>query len=116
MIQKITEPNYRAVFLAWERFRIPYLTAYLATHAVILIKFWRHVDIGIEFWAVCGTYFILANLFYMLGPTVESYIAFLGWRIKPLRMALWVVGTLFACVIVWLVISGYNRGFYYKLK
>lgn len=116
MIQKITEPDYQAVFLAWERLRIPYLTAYLAAHTVILIRFWHYVDLGLEFWTLCGVYFILANLFYMLGPAVESYIAFLGWRIKPLRPVLLVVGTLFACVVVWLMISEYSRGFYYKLR
>ncbi|MGB7345611.1 MAG: hypothetical protein WBD20_15460 [Pirellulaceae bacterium] len=89
----------RSTFLAWEKMRLIYiglcaaptlvLGATGATESIGSSHFWIPVIVG-------G---IVANLFYFIGPIVETYVTWLGFRSKKLRWMLFAFGTLFTVMM-----------------
>ncbi len=86
----------RSVFLAWEKLRIAYILI-LAVVTLLLtgmsganaFRNWQLLPL-----IVVGAF--VANIAYFAGPSVETYVRWLGYnKIWP-RWFMFVVGTLFA--------------------
>jgi len=92
----------KRVFLAWERLRVLYitllgaLTIFLAMPGVIhngaLLFTFRGMVVLAE-----GA--IIANICYFAGPTVETYVCWLGYERKWVRWLLFIAGTLLTAVL-----------------
>ena len=83
----------RTVFLRWERLRV----LYNASLAVVVLGFiirsggvHEFMDTGFLLFLVSRCF--LANVCFMLGPGVEAYAAWLGWRPPWLRSLLFTLG------------------------
>lgn len=91
----------REIFLGWERLRIPY-NLLLSVTTVLVMVAW-------EVPPLLGCYLVAfavpANVLYTLGPTVECYVAWLGWQSPWFRWLLWCAGTLFSAVVAVLATS-----------
>jgi hypothetical protein len=49
---------------------------------------------------------VVANLCYFAGPIVETYIVWLGFRAAWVRIVLFVLGTLFSCILAFATVAG----------
>ena len=81
----------KRVFLAWEKLRLAYI-GILVTFT-ILIGLPQLGQLG--FWVLAIFGGIVANLCYFLGPIVETYVTWLGFRSLAVRWTMFVLGTLF---------------------
>ena len=87
----------RHVFRAWEKLRVVYvlLLGGVAVGTMVVIG---RVDRWADpvLWAWFAVYTLIANVLYLAGPAFESYLDWLGWRPRGLRVVLFLVGTLLA--------------------
>jgi len=87
----------KRTFLAWEKLRLAYL-AILALVTVASFFVIGNVSVGeFIFAAVFGG--ILANVCYFAAPMVETYIGWLGFPTRALRIALFALGTGFTALM-----------------
>ena len=86
----------KSVFLAWEKLRIAYI-AILAAITLLMIgatgSLSRLAVLGIVVAAIG------ANILYLAGPIVETYIRWLGYQRPWPRWFLFICGTLLSVVI-----------------
>lgn len=85
----------KSTFLAWERLRVIYiillglLTLLLAGPELLRLRTMVMIVEGA----------IVANVCYFAGPTMETYVRWLGYRGKWLRWFLFISGTLVSAVL-----------------
>ena len=80
----------KRVFLDWEKMRLIYIGVLVAF--TLLVGF---SELGNPvFWGVSIVGAIIANLCYFLGPIVDTYVSWLGFRSVALRWTMFVLGTL----------------------
>ena len=97
----------RSVFLAWEKLRVLYNGILIA---LVLGWAWMIVpsELGMgHFWFSAIAAGFMANLCFFIGPTVETYVTWLGARPVLLRGALFVLGTGFSCVVTAVALGEY---------
>jgi len=89
----------RRTFLAWEKLRILYvLILVVITLAMVAFRGFGLVA-TVEFWLTAVVGAIFANIAFFAGPVVETYVRWLGYRGEVLRLLLFTVGTVFACLL-----------------
>lgn len=92
-----------AVFVAWEKLRIPY------NAILILITLgigFSHVG-DVQFWLISGTGAVIANICYCLGPCLEGYLSLLGWPRSDARLFVFLAGTFLAAFLAVMVVFGF---------
>lgn len=91
----------KTVFIAWEKLRLVYI-AVLASTTFLLVGFSGIANVSLMISIAVGAFF--ANAFYFAGPTVDTYIRWLGYRRAWPRWVLFVGGTMLSIVltIAWL--------------
>lgn len=102
---KIVSDFMRPIILKWEKLRILYnvilaLILILSAGPAMGWHFFHPVVLLI--WLIGA---VLANLCFLTGPLVESYIAWLGFRSRAVTAVLFVVGVLISipCVLYFVV-------------
>ena len=85
-------PVAKRTFLAWEKLRLVY-NGILIFMSVAYALAWSSL-FTIEFWLVAIFGAIVCNVCFMLGPILETYIAWLGFRTRELRLVFLTLGTL----------------------
>ncbi len=81
----------RSVFLAWEKIRIPYLIS-LTLLTVLLIVMSGIFHLRLLRLIVLGA--VAANVGFFAGPTIETYVRWLGYNKAWPRWFMFVAGTL----------------------
>ena len=81
----------KRVFLDWEKMRLAYVGILVA---FTLLLGWSDLGKPI-FWGTSIFGAIIANLCYFLGPIVDTYVSWLGFRSLALRWIMFTLGTLF---------------------
>ena len=85
----------RSTFLAWELLRIVYV-GLLGAFTLLLVG-WRINEVRIAMLVFEGA--IAANLAFFAGPTVETYLRWLGVYATWMRWVLFVGGTLLTAAL-----------------
>ena len=87
----------RRIFRAWEKLRVVYVVV-LGIAAVGTMVATGQVDRWADpvLWGWFAIYALVANVLYLAGPAFESYLDWLGWRPRGLRVVLFLAGTLLA--------------------
>ena len=86
----------RTVFLAWERLRLIFNAVLTITVLALGSSFladracWRPLVYGA----------ILVNICFCMGPVGEGYLSLIGIERRIGRWAVFVIGTLFGCFVV----------------
>ena len=86
----------RSVFLAWEKLRIAYLII-LAIITVLLTGVTGILNLRLLRLIVLGA--VVANVAYFAGPTVETYVRWLGYNRTWPRWVMFIGGTLISIVL-----------------
>ena len=81
--------NYRQIFISWEKLRVVY-NGILAAVVLAAMCFYTHPSRALTPLLVCA---LPANLLYFLGPMLESYLLWIGFRMGWMRWAIWLLGT-----------------------
>lgn len=81
----------KRVFLEWEKLRVLYNGLLIV---VTLLLGSSHLN-TIEFWGAAVVGGVICNVCFFLGPIVETYVTWLGFRTRWLRWLFFVSGTLF---------------------
>lgn len=115
-----SQPFVRAVFLDWEKLRVVYNAVLVVLVLACLLTAprdwdpdypaaWRGAEPGRLNWPLallqCSVWGVVSNLCFFLGPAVEAYAAWLGWRSPLLRYGLFLLGTLFTAVMAAAVVA-----------
>ena len=87
----------RGTFLAWEKLRVIYV-AILAVITILLIAPSGFLDERVLLLVVEGA--VVANAAYFAGPTIETYIKWLGYDRAWPRWVMFGAGTLLSIVLV----------------
>ena len=87
----------RRTFLAWERLRVVYV-AILAVITILLIAPGGFLNGRVLLLTVEGA--VIANAAYFAGPTIETYIKWLGYDRTWPRWVMFGAGTLLSIVLV----------------
>ena len=85
-------PVAKRTFRAWEKLRLLY-NGILIFICVAYAAAWSSL-MNIEFWLLSIAGAIFCNACFLLGPIVETYVAWLGYRTEKLRLAFMIAGTL----------------------
>lgn len=97
----------QGIFFSWEKLRVLF-NAVLVIESLVLIRgiddFWMDITPA-QFMRNAVFYSFMANLFYMVGPFVESYATWVGSQFRWLRSALFVTGTTFSTGVVYFVLQ-----------
>ena len=81
----------KRVFLDWEKMRLAYVGI-----LVVFTLLFGFSELGNPlFWGGSVAGAIIANLCYLLGPIVDTYVSWLGFRSVALRWIMFALGTLF---------------------
>ncbi len=94
-------PSAKNIFLKWERLRLVYNAVLVVTVVVAWARWGCHhgcVHAGVPVFLIARA--IMANVCFTAGPAVEAYASWLGCRARWLRPALFILGTLFAILLV----------------
>lgn len=86
----------KATFRDWEKLRLLYI-AILGAVTVVICFFCYPFDLT-NLWMILPSA-ILANLFYMTGPAVDTYVRWLGYREPWPRYAMFTAGTCLSAVL-----------------
>jgi hypothetical protein len=87
----------KEVFLAWEKLRLIY-NCLLAVVSLSAGYAWLGVRDIIDFLTFLFEGAIGANLCFCLGPVIEGYLSLMGVNRRKVRLLLFVLGTLIACM------------------
>ena len=90
-------PVAKRTFLAWEKLRLLY-NGILICISVAYALAWSSL-FTVEFWLVAVFGGIFCNVCFMLGPFIETYVAWLGFRTYLLRLVFFIAGTLATAVV-----------------
>jgi hypothetical protein len=99
----------RPIFLRWERLRIPYNLVLLA--ATLIFHGGMFCFPGA--WLIVAIFAIgaaLANVCFLAGPLVESYLAWLGIRSRWIPVVLFTGGLLVSIPLVLIFPFGFPHG------
>jgi hypothetical protein len=107
-IHPLAEESACEVFLAWEKLRI----AFNVTLGCVVLMASGMAISEPEFWYYLVWRALFANLCFCLGPVAEGYIALLGVDRRIVRLGIFVLGTLFGCLLAFacVVIGWHMRG------
>lgn len=83
----------KRICIEWEKLRILYNGALVSWVVYVIEKSNPALFQTFEFWAVCLTGAIMANICFLAGPVVEAYFHWIGLRHWTLRWTLMIVGT-----------------------
>lgn len=86
----------KSVFLAWEKLRIVYLMI-LALITVLLIGLSGILNLRLLRLIVLGA--VVANVAYFAGPTIETYVRWLGYNRAWPRWVMFIGGTLISILL-----------------
>jgi hypothetical protein len=86
----------RKTFLAWEKLRVIYVVL-LGIWTLILVGPFGLTSFPILRLIVLGA--VLANVLYFAGPTIETYIRWLGYRRLWPRVLMFLGGTLLSMIL-----------------
>ena len=86
----------RSVFLAWEKLRIAYVIL-LALITVLLTGVTGILNLRLLRLIVLGA--VVANVAYFAGPTIETYVRWLGYNRAWPRWFMFIGGTLISIVL-----------------
>lgn len=115
------EVDGRAIFLGWEKLRIPFNLALafpvLSIFVVSWLGPWDFVEPGIvvkRFGIMLFFYVIAANVLYFAGPIAETYVAWLARKtyMFELRLCLFIAGTIASLCAAGLCTLKYSQFFY----
>lgn len=85
----------RATFLAWERLRI----VYIGVAGVFTLLFAGPNLMRFETLVAIFEGAVVANICYFAGPTVETYVRWLGYQGNWVRWAMFIGGTLLTSLL-----------------
>ena len=91
-----------SVFVAWERLRLIYNSVLLLVVLSCLTRGTREELPSLAYLIICA---FMANICFCIGPVVEGYLVFLGMQRPIVRIVVFCVGTLFACLLTAFVVS-----------
>ncbi len=86
----------KPVFLAWEKLRLLYIALLSAWTLLLAWPMIADNPFTLIALVICG---VVANLFYLLGPAIETYIRWLGCEALWVRMLLFISGTLWTALL-----------------
>lgn len=86
----------RSVFLAWEKLRIAYVVL-LAIITVLLTGVTGILNLRLLRLILLGA--LVANVAYFAGPTIETYVRWLGYNRTWPRWVMFIGGTLISIVL-----------------
>lgn len=86
----------RKTFLAWEKLRVIYVVL-LGIWTLILVGPFGLTNLPTLRLIVLGA--VLANVLYFAGPTIETYIRWLGYRRLWPRVLMFLGGTLLSMIL-----------------
>lgn len=86
----------RSVFLAWEKLRIAYVVI-LTLLTVLLIGLSGILDLRLLRLIILGA--VVANVGFFAGPTIETYVRWLGYNKAWPRWFMFLAGTLLAMLL-----------------
>ncbi len=89
----------RRTFLAWEKLRVLYVAILVAITLATAALHGLGMLATVKFWITTGVGAVFANIAFLAGPVVETYVRWLGYRGEVLRPILFCVGSVFACVL-----------------
>ena len=95
----------KAIFKEWERLRLVYNIILFAVFAVLVVDAYFSSELGapqepfslILFHS--AIYALIANILYLAGPAVDSYMCWLDIRSKYSKVILFVAGTAFSIIL-----------------
>jgi hypothetical protein len=93
----------RATFLAWERLRMIYIAV---LGVLTLLLGWGSFG-SFEYWLTVVGGAVVANVCFFAGPIVETYVTWLGYQGKWLRTSLFLIGTIFSCILAFAALAIY---------
>ena len=96
-------PVAKRTFLAWEKLRLVY-NAILIVMSVAYAVAWSLL-FAVEFWVISFIGAIVCNVCFMLGPIIETYVAWLGYRTQELRLVFFIAGTFATAAIALLTLT-----------
>ncbi len=97
----------RPIFLSWEKLRLVY-NAILILITLGLMTFQSHLFSNVEFWTAVVFGALVANACFFLGPIIEAYVTWLGYRNVGLRVFLFISGTVVACILAFASVVFYD--------
>ncbi len=96
VVQTSLQAIARRVFLAWEKLRILYVII-LALVTVLLTGVTGVLNLGLLRLILLGA--VVANVAYFAGPTIETYVRWLGYNRGWPRWVMFIGGTLIAIIL-----------------
>ncbi len=104
----IAKPNgfvdFRPLVLKWEKYRLIYNAALVATTVLSLMAFAVN-PLVIELWIVVFFGACCANILFMLGPALDGYLQVAGFRHRLIGLFIFGCGALIAVGLAALTIS-----------
>lgn len=93
----------KRTFLAWEKLRVLYIAilAVVTLLACIMSMPWRDPE-NLILIIPCA---IAANVLYLAGPAVDTYIRWLGYRESWPRFAMFIGGTALSAILAVFILS-----------
>jgi len=105
---------WRTVLLRWEVMR-PFYNAILAATGLISLGSYAFCIFQLQALVFIVLFAIAANLAYFLGPAIDLYIHFLGFRSKWSLGVLFTLGTVFAILVTFAVGAYEGQAFFEQL-
>lgn len=97
----------RGTFLAWEKLRLVYIGVLSAiVFLMASLNYSAGLSAQFRFFEKCIVGAVIANLCYFAGPVLETYVTWLGYRGRGLRIVLFVFGTLFSSILAFGLLAG----------
>lgn len=88
----------RRTFIAWEKLRLIYNGVLIALTLTVALINVGETLFNLEFWLNCIAGAIGANICFVIGPILETYVNWLRGESKQLRTLLFVAGTLLSAL------------------
>ena len=89
----------KRTFLAWEKLRLIYI-AVLGVETIAIGLIAHPLMLSPEYWGSVVMGAVFANACFFIGPIIETYVTWLGYPSKALRIVMFIAGTMFSCVLV----------------
>lgn len=96
--------EFKTILLKWERYRLVYNLALVATTVFTGLAF-EVSPLSVEFWFVLVAGALMANLLFMLGPSLDGYSQVAGFRHPIIGLFVFGCGTLVAVSLAALTVA-----------
>lgn len=95
----------RATLVAWERLRLLFNLVVAAIFLCTAIPMLgpQHLE-SRSFWIRVAFWGLVANICYLCGPGIDLYLQALGCRIRGLRVATFILGTLLCGLLAFMFV------------